>query len=384
MDAQKTEVKYRYMPLIGVPPFRNGVTHPDILFDLIAIAKQGWTFLRIENERIDVARNNMAHAMLENLEFTHLLMLDADQRHKPEIVYQLGRRVADDPTRLIVSALYHRRGKPYEPIAFNEDEDGRIYQIKVGIPGIVKVDYLGTGCLLIAREVFERLDEPWFKYDYPAPGKFPSEDMWFSRQCKAAGIDLWLDTSIESAHHGTKWITSEDWAESLANDAIGILYRDVGIMDDPGTVLYVGARPAPECSHIMDYLAAAGATIDLLEIWPENCEGFADDKRLRHVMIGDVRHMAHLPETRYDWVVWWHGPEHIERNELGPVIKQLGAISEHVLLGCPWGEYEQGELYGNPHEKHVSTWQPKDFEELGFTVRTVGKRDKHGQIIAWR
>ena len=374
----------RIKPLIGVPPFRMGVTHPEILFDLIQLAKQQWTFLRIENQRIDVARNTMAHALLSEPEYTHLIMLDADQRHSSEIVYRLCQRVADDPTRLVVSALYHRRGSPYEPLAFNQGEDGHIYQLNPIMPGIARVDYLGTGCMLVAREVFERIEEPWFKYDYPAPGKYPSEDMWFSRKCNEAGIDLWLDTTIQSPHHGTKWITGDDWQEAQANDPMRVLFGEVGVMDDPGTVLYVGARPAPKCSRVLDYLAVAGATIDLLEIWPENCEGFVDDPRVRHVMIGDVRDMPHLPEERYDWVVWWHGPEHIKQDELGPVTKQLGAISEHVLLGCPWGKWEQGELYGNPHEKHVSTWQPKDFEELGFTVRAVGKQDRRGQIIAWR
>lgn len=382
-----TEKKIRYAPLIAVPPFRTGVTHPEILFDLIQIAKQGWTFLRIGNQRIDAARNKAARALLKNDEFTHLLMLDADQRHKPETVRQLGRRWADDQTRLVISALYHRRGEPYEPLAFNQDEDGHMYQLTSTPPGIGKVDYLGTGCILIAREVFERIPEPWFKYDYPIDEHgvvhYPSEDIWFSRKCREAGIDLWLDTTIESAHHGTKWITSKDWEEARANDPMGILFGDVGVMDDPGTVLYVGARPAPACSNIMDYLATAGATIDLLEIWEKNCQSFEHDPRLRNVMCGDVRENFWPSFVHYDWVVWWHGPEHIERNGLEPVIKDLGAISDHILLGCPWGKYEQGEMYGNPHEEHLTHWQPEDFEALGFAVRAVGK-DGNGNIIAWR
>lgn len=385
MEAQKK--KYRFMPLIAVFPFRTGVTHSEILFDLIQIAKQGWTFLRIGSQRIDIARNRAVKALLENEEFTHLLMLDADQRHRPDMVQRLGRRVADDPTRLIVSALYYRRGEPYEPLAFNQDKAGHMYQLAGLTPGICKVDYLGTGCMLVAREVFERIEEPWFWYDYPAPGKYPSEDICFCRKCREAGIDLWLDTTIESAHHATKWITGKDWQESLDNDLMAVLFSDeVGLMDNPGTVLYVGARPKPECSRILDYLAEAGATIDLVEIWPENCEGFMDDERVRDVHIGDVRDIPETDELYacgYDWVVWWHGPEHIKRNELGPVIKDLAAMSNHILLGCPWGLHEQGEMYGNPHEKHLTHWQPEEFETLGFNVETRGE-ENDGNIIAWR
>lgn len=61
------------------------------------------------------------------------------------------------------------------------------------------------GCALIKLSVFEKLARPWFNYLLgPEPGKVRdiSEDSWFCKQCRAAGIDLWMDPNITLGHAG--------------------------------------------------------------------------------------------------------------------------------------------------------------------------------------
>jgi hypothetical protein len=88
---------------------------------------------------------------------------------------------------------------------------------------------------------------------------------------------------------------------------------------------------------------------------------------------------------RYQAVVWWHGPEHVKREELAATLARLEAMADIVILGCPWGVYPQGDYGGNPHEVHLATLLPEDFETLGYEVTTLGKRDDPASnLIAWK
>jgi hypothetical protein len=74
----------------------------------------------------------------------------------------------------------------------------------------MKVDYLGTGSILIAREVFEKIEPPWFQIVYGIEAnwadEWPGEDIGFSEKCKAAGVNLYVDTTTSSPHIGDRLI----------------------------------------------------------------------------------------------------------------------------------------------------------------------------------
>ena len=85
----------------------------------------------------------------------------------------------------------------------------------------------------------------------------------------------------------------------------------------------------------MDYLEewkSAGYDITILEVWPKNvvdlkAAGF-------NVIQGDVR--EYMPEHPYDVVFWWHGPEHVHKQELMPTIdKILSYTNQALITGCP-------------------------------------------------
>jgi GT2 family glycosyltransferase len=61
--------------------------------------------------------------------------------------------------------------------------------------GMQKVDITGGGCMLIRTEVFDRIAEPWF-----APEHDFGTDIQLCRQVRAAGWEVWCDTSIEIGH----------------------------------------------------------------------------------------------------------------------------------------------------------------------------------------
>lgn len=101
---------------------------------------------------------------------------------------------------------------------------------------------------------------------------------------------------------------------------------------------------------------------------------------LINVIQGDVRKPP--KDKKYELVFWWHGPEYIHRNELNDTIEQLETIAtKYIILGCPWGVFKQGELDNNPYEKHVTHWTGEEFEQLGFKIERLRKKDKRGSNI---
>lgn len=184
---------------IAVPMERT--INQSAFYGFLALAQQGVAFFQLPYMRNDVARNKYAQRLLDS-DFTHILMLDSDHIHPFNIVQKLAQWVINDPNKWVVGGLNFRRGEPYDPCAFVKGENDEYYTLREWPQGIVKVDILGTGSILIAREVFERIPAPWFGYDYSRIEKnnWPGTDIWFSKLCNEYGIDLWLDTTTTSPH----------------------------------------------------------------------------------------------------------------------------------------------------------------------------------------
>jgi hypothetical protein len=157
------------------------------------------------------------------------------------------------------------------------------------------------------------------------------------------------------------------------------------LFNAPGYLLYIGARP--DAHSWLDELAQAGHTISVLEIWPDNAAGLMDDPRVAEVMIGDVRQLkaVHM-EGAFDYVLWWHGPEHVNREEAAGVLNELERLAARtVAVACPWGIYPQGAHDGNPHETHRWSVYPADLAALGYETATDGQADTPGsEVVGWK
>ena len=142
------------------------------------------------------------------------------------------------------------------------------------------------------------------------------------------------------------------------------------------SVLYVGART--DRFQLSKELKQAGCKISVLEIFDKNVEHLKT-LDLEEVIPGDVRTFA--PSRRYDVAIWWHGPEHVTEAELPDAVNNLEGCADLVILGCPWGHYHQGSMYGNEHEKHVSHYEAEVFTDMGYEVECLGQENKPGSNI---
>jgi len=165
--------------------------------------------------RIDVVRNKLVIKLLQSQQFTHLLMLDVDHVHPPDIIERLAKWVLLDPDIRVVSGLNYRRGAPFDPVCRVYGPEGSPFRKRMMMleweQGLIRVDEVGGGSLLVHRSVFEQLEPPWFFniYDEVWENSWPGEDMGFSRKCQEAGIAMYVDSTTTSPHC-TEGLITED------------------------------------------------------------------------------------------------------------------------------------------------------------------------------
>ena len=201
--------------LIGFPIER--AVHQKAFLAFEQIIQLGFPILQTEYQRTDVARNRMALMLLQS-PYTHLLMLDSDHLHQPDIVKRLAFWALRDPEIKVVGGLNFRRSEPFDPLAFTLGEDGKYYPPVNWPDGLVKVDAIATCALLISREVFEMGDPPWFYYDYSraADDVYPSEDMGFAKWCRDHGVQQYCDTTCTSPHLRDDVVTADTYRNFYA------------------------------------------------------------------------------------------------------------------------------------------------------------------------
>jgi hypothetical protein len=202
--------------VLGIPMERT-VSHEAFLY-FWDVAQRGWPLFPIGYGRTDLNRNKLATKLLES-DYTHLMMLDLDHLHPPDVIERHARWALERPECLVIGGLHFRRGEPFDPLAFVYGADGEMRSLAAWPRGLIEVHALGHGTLLVHRSVFEQLDPPWWGYDYgrAAEGVYPTEDMYFCYLCREAGIRLWVDTTISSPHIITNVVTEDvyrSWLQS--------------------------------------------------------------------------------------------------------------------------------------------------------------------------
>lgn len=141
--------------------------------------------------RIGSVRQLLAETFLSG-DCEYLFFVDDDQVLQPDTVMQL---VNDDVP--VVSALILQRSKPFLPTAYvaNGETLSPLDLTSVSEDALVRCDGLGTGAVLIRRDVFALLEPPFFKYTEDL-----SEDLYFSNQCRDKEIPMYVDMGCRVGH----------------------------------------------------------------------------------------------------------------------------------------------------------------------------------------
>lgn len=199
-----------FIPWMQALPFAD-----QVMPGFIEIARTGVPFLHLSYGYAERVHNLAAWEFLDS-DYTHLIILDSDHKHPHDIVQRLCRLMMEDPdNRKIAGGLNYRRTPPYEPCAMLE-LDGRLARPVDWDPGIQEVQAVGTANIIIAREVFEQVEPPWFINEYnDAIRTTGGYDTYFCNKVRAAGFSIWCDFGLCSPHMATHTINERTYRSYL-------------------------------------------------------------------------------------------------------------------------------------------------------------------------
>lgn len=158
------------------------------------------------------ARNAIVKAAIQTdaefiwmLDDDHIIDVEASTIIQPyqaitsryDILKKLIFNMHRNPNMGICGALYWQRGGECLPVVMEENNEGKphfLHPFDIS-NRLQKVDVAGGGCMLIRTAVFDKIKEPWF-----APEFEYGTDIQICKQVRAAGFEVWCDTSIEIGH----------------------------------------------------------------------------------------------------------------------------------------------------------------------------------------
>ncbi len=150
---------------------------------------------------------------------THILFLDGDMVYPQRTLvdlFDLLNRGAD-----LASIICYRGYPPYDPILWRADGDSEkklfpFRDYKFG--DVVEAGATGLACVLVKREVFEKLEPPWFRIqreEVNREGKVliiqRGEDTYFTRRATKAGFRFLVNTSYDIGHLREFMVDREFW-----------------------------------------------------------------------------------------------------------------------------------------------------------------------------
>lgn len=195
-----------------LPSVLVGILHTEIVPIAWAFGYRNLIFpsqsavMPVAGKPFDDARNCLAMKALD-IGADFLFMLDSDVIPPPDVILRLMKHSLP-----IVSGVYFRRSPPHgKPVAMKPV--GR-WVDPLPEKGLLEVDVVGAGCLLIKKEVLKALPpiDPemgrhWFSWRVDRQGMLPpgeavSEDFAFNLHAKKHGFPTYLDCSIRCRHIG--------------------------------------------------------------------------------------------------------------------------------------------------------------------------------------
>lgn len=161
-------------------------------------------------KQVDVVRNALvAYALQANARY--IWMVDDDVLPPNYAVQKLMHALNTHPEAMACGGIYYSKQIVPTPIVFEDNGSGSYYGWKQGevfeVPG-----FIGTGCLLIRMEAFEKIQAPWFKVE-DFPDKV-TEDAYFCRKIIKAGYKILGHGGVLCGHYDHKtnkeiWPTEE-------------------------------------------------------------------------------------------------------------------------------------------------------------------------------
>jgi hypothetical protein len=189
-------------------------------FDLMLRLQSKYTYSIFRSNLLPLDRNrtNLVDLALKDPAVTHCLFIDTDIVPNADNFMDLMVSYDQD----ILGLLCTKKLPPYEPILVNKSapQNEQLNGFWVNHPkGLVEVDAVGTGCLLVKRKVFENMERPYFKFvSSYEQDMYQSEDIYFLSKAKNKGYKAFVDTKNTCKHYGMKGYGVEDFKNATGGE----------------------------------------------------------------------------------------------------------------------------------------------------------------------
>jgi GT2 family glycosyltransferase len=191
--------------LVGVPVFDSeDIRYAETVGMAIQSKVHQVDVMRVVGTNTPNARNIIAKKALED-NFDHVLYLDCDMVHPP---YSLDTLVSYNLD--IVGGYYHAVRNGYHIQVFKKEGLEYVDFLKKSA-GVVEVESIGTGCLLVRVDVFRHIKFPYFNYEVIGDNEFlVSEDIIFCRKASKVGYKIHCDAGLRCGHVGKFVVWPDD------------------------------------------------------------------------------------------------------------------------------------------------------------------------------
>jgi len=164
---------------------------------------------------IEMVETSEASPQVGHIEW--LMWFDDDMQFPPDTVERLLKREKD-----IVGCAYPRRKPPHDTLGKTIGGAPLIVN-----SGLVEMEGLGFGCILMKRNIFEKFRKPYFRLTFDEErGVTHGEDFYFCARARELGYKIWcdIDLSKEIGHVGEQVLyNQEDRVEPMKlPDAMGV------------------------------------------------------------------------------------------------------------------------------------------------------------------
>lgn len=191
--------------LIGIPT--NGYAMDNcITAALNAMNQYGNAGFTLRQDKpIDHNRNMMVHQRFLPSEATHLLFVDSDTMIPPHTIGKLLELDVEVACG-IYSVMKMIDGLPHYSYCCGDlllDNEKYLLRLLGEVPTKpFKVTFSGCGCMLIKRNVFEKMPKPWFLHKYIDVDKLQRthEDTHFCQQLQQLDIPIWMHPDVMCEH----------------------------------------------------------------------------------------------------------------------------------------------------------------------------------------
>ncbi len=158
--------------------------HADTVTDMVTMfTVSPCTAFFFRGSQVPEQRNQAVMAFLETTH-THLLFIDSDMRFPATTLQRLLSHNVG-----VVACDYRKRITPHDPVT--------TYKPNSKFAGLLQVESVATGCMLIRRDIIDQMSQPYFTYPFDiSTNKHVTEDTYFCSKCHEKQIPVYIDCEL--------------------------------------------------------------------------------------------------------------------------------------------------------------------------------------------